>query len=291
MKLHAFGDLTALNRREYVDRAGLEPVIASFGGATLQQRLANGAKAAAQILTRYVGSLSYSDVAAEEMFSKVDAWQTANRYQFEAIMRSGANTVPEQVKLAFGDEAARQFVVAAFSQAVKGLKAWDGGAIRDGIMTDQRMTQAIAEADAENRLIVFAQIVILERDGTLRKFFDPKAAAGMGELATGTAIVIGLAVVALIAGIVVMARSWMDLRYTDNWIRERCRINPEKCDRTLENAIDNMFEGKSPGGGSQEVLSQTASQVGKYLGIGLLAYVGFVFVLPAVRDAYREKDA
>lgn len=293
MKLHAFGDLASMNRREYVERAGLDPVIQGFGGSTLQARLNNGAIKAGEVLSKYVGSLAYSDVAAQEMFSKVEAWQAANRYQFEAIMRSGANTVPEQVKLAFGDETARQFVVAAYSQAVKGIKAWDGGAIGAAVKVDQTMTQAVAQADAENRLIVFAQIVLLERQGTLQRIFSRSGASGLG-LDPATAVVIGVAIVAVIAGIVVMARSWMDLKYTDRWIEDRCRISPQTCDDTLKTAIDNMFEGKSPGGGGEatkEVLSALTGQVGMYLGIGLLAYVGVVFVLPAARDAMREKTA
>lgn len=290
MKLHAFGDLASMNRREYIDRAGLDPVIQGFGGASLQERLGNGAVKAGQILSKYVGSLSYSDIGAQEMFSKVEAWQAANQYQFEAIMRSGSSTVPEQVKLAFGDEAARQFIVAAYSQAVKGIKAWDGGAIGAAIKIDPKMTQSVAQADAENRLIVFAQIVLLERQGTLQKIFTRGGASGLG-LDPGTVVLIGVAIVAVIAGIVVMARSWMDLQYTDKWIEERCRINPQACDDTLKAAIDNMFEGKSPGGGASEVLSELPRQVGMYLGIGLLAYVGTAFILPAARKAMKEKHA
>ena len=137
--------------------------------------------------------------------------------------------------------------------------------------------------------------MLLERDGTLQKIFDRSATSGFGELTTGAIILIGVAIVAAIAGICVMARSWMDLRQTDRWIQERCRLNPDKCDETLEKAIDNMFEGRSPGGGGGgggvEAGAALGSQIGMYLGIGLLAYIGFAFVLPAARDAMTERNA
>lgn len=295
MRLHAFGDLASMNRREYVDRAGLDPVIQGFGGSTLQERLGNGAIQAGRVLSKYVGSLAYSDVAAREMFNKVEAWQAANSYQFEAIMRSGADTVPEQVRLAFGDQAARQFVVASYSQAVKGIKAWDGGAIGAAVKVDSSMTQSVAQADAENRLIVFAQIILLDRDGTLQEIFSRSGASGFGELTVGAIALISVAVVGAIAGIVVLARSYMDLSYTDKWIEERCRINPSQCDDTLNRAIDNMFEGKSPGGGgadtTKEFVSSLTGPLGTALGIGLLAYIGVTFVLPAARDAMKEKTS
>lgn len=292
----AFDGIADVNRRQYIDRAGLEPVIQSFGGSTLQQRLRNGAFEAGRVLSKYVSSLSYDQVAAEELFSKVEAWQSANQYQFESIIRSGADTVPEQVKLAFGDNAARQFIVSSYAEACRGLPAWSGGAIADSIKFDPRMSQSIAQADAENRLVVFSQIVLLERQGALSTIFRSSGTSGLGAaflaaIPSAGYVAITIIGAALIAGFVVLARSWLDLKQTDMWIKERCAKNPEKCDETLKLAIENMFGGRSPGGGGSAVFSEVGSQIGMYLGLGLLAYVGVTLVLPAARDALKEKTA
>lgn len=292
--LVAFAGLEEINRQEYVDRAGLQPIIDSFGGKTLNETLVNGAMQAARILSQYVGALTYDKLAADELFDKIQAWQASHGSQLQQYIRSGAETIPEQIRLAFDSKTAQQFIVASFASAANGLPGWKGSAISNAIKTDPTMTQSRAYGDGRSRLVTFSTIVLLERQGVLREIFNPPPGMnGMGAapvaIAAALPWIIAVVAVAAVCGIVYLALSYKDQQQLNFWVSEKCRRSPAECDATIDQVLQAEIARQG-----KPALSQVSEAFGlKYLGaavgIGILAYVGAKYVLPSVLEA-RKSD-
>ena len=295
MGLVAFSGLAEVSRQEYVDRAGLQPIIDSFGGSTMNEMLANGAMQAAKVLSKYVGALSYDKLAADELFNKIEAWQAANGSRLQQFIRSGAETIPEQIRLAFDSRTAQQFIVASFASAVQGLPAWRGSLVSSAVKVDPSLTYAMAEADGKSRLITFSTIVLLERQGVLVEIFNPpKGTSGLGNPLVALPVaawwVVGVVAVAAVCGIVYLAINYQDQKRLNNLLKIKCEQNPSQCDRAIDEAINAELQRQG-----KPALAQVSEAFGlKYLGVaagvGILAYLGAKFVLPAWSKAKREES-
>jgi len=292
--LVAFSGLEEINRQEYVDRAGLQPIIDSFGGATLNERLVNGSIQAARILSKYVGALTYDKLAAKELFNKIETWQANHGAQLQQYIRSGAETIPEQIRLAFDSKTSQQFIVASFATAAEGLPAWQGTAISNAIRKDPSLTQDRAMGDGRSRLITFSTIVLLDRQGVLHEIFNPPPGAnGFGALPVALAAalpwIVGVTALAAVCGLVYLALSYKDQQQLNHWVEEKCKLSPQECSAAIDRVIEAEVarQGKPP-------LAQVSEAFGlKYLGaavgVGILAYVGAKYVLPAALDARSRR--
>ncbi|NCA17983.1 MAG: hypothetical protein EBS90_13235, partial [Betaproteobacteria bacterium] len=286
--------LAEVSRQEYVDRAGLQPIIDSFGGSTMNEMLVNGAMQAAKILSNYVGALSYDKLAADELFNKIEAWQAANGPRLQQYIRSGAETIPEQIRLAFDSRTAQQFVVASFASAVQGLPAWRGSLVSTAVKVDPSLNYATAEADGKSRLITFSTIVLLERQGVLREIFNPPPGTnGFGNplvIPVAAWWVIGVVAVAAVCGMVYLAINYQDQKRLNELLKIKCEASPDQCEKAIDDAIKAELERQK-----KPPLAQVSEAFGlKYLGVaagvGILAYLGAKFVLPAWSQSKREES-
>lgn len=293
MGLVAFSGLAEVNRQEYVDRAGLQPIIDSFGGRTMNEMLQNGAVQAARILSNYVGAISYDRLAANELFDKIEAWQTTHGAQLEQYIRSGATTVPEQIRLAFDSKTAQQFIVASFASATRSLPAWRGSAVSNAVKGDPSLTYAQADADGKSRLITFATIVLLEREGILRQIFiPPPGTNGLGflpVLAAAAPWIIAVVALAAVCGIIYLAISYQDQQRLNSWVEEKCRRSPDQCDATIDKVIDAEIARQGKPALAQISEAFGLKSVGIAAGVALVAYVGVKYGIPAWRESRRER--
>lgn len=272
MALIAFDGLADVQRREYVDMMGLEPIMQSFGGKTATENLVNGMNAALGILKKYTSTLTFDPNRANELFDRIEVWQSANGERLRQLMRQGAKTVPEQLAIEFGPSEARSFIVASFAEASRGLKGWVGGAVAKNYRTNPNFTEAMALADRESRMITFASIVKLDQIGTLQKIFSPSAMSGDDALGIAPAVVaIVIGVAAAIAAIAVLATEAMRQSNQNKLIDKLCEKSESDCVAALKEAVREESQGSPIG----KALTAGTAAFGKWIGVGVIALVGW----------------
>lgn len=275
MTLIAFDGLADVQRREFVSMAGLEPIMQGFGGRNATENLVNGMNAALAALKKYTSTLTFDPNRANELFDRIEVWQQQNSEKLRQLMRQGAKTVPEQIALSLGANEAKSFIVASFSEAARGLKGWVGGAVAANYKTNPNYTESMALADRESRMITFASIVQLDRNGTLAKIFAGQSLQGDEALGIAPAVVVVVvAVAAAVCAVSMLAYEAMRQSHQNKLIDDLCQRSPSECVTALREAVREETTG---GGG---VAATVATSIGKYVGLGILAYVGAVFVLP-----------
>jgi hypothetical protein len=282
MTLVAFDGLADVQRREFVSMAGLEPIMQGFGGKNATENLVNGMNAALASLKKYTSTLTFDPNRANEVFDRIEVWQQQNSEKLRDLMRKGAKTVPEQIAMSLGNDEAKSFIIASFSEAARGLKGWVGGAVAKNYKTNPAFTESMALNDRESRMITFASIVQLDQNGTLAKIFTGKSLGDDGLGAWPLAVIIVIAVAA-VAAVSLVAYEAMRQRQQNKLIDQLCEQgSKDDCVQALKETIE---EERSGGGG---VVAQVAGSVGKWVGIGLVAYVGATFLLPKLLKGGRE---
>lgn len=283
MSLVAFDGLADVQRREFVSMAGLEPIMQGFGGKNATENLVNGMNASLASLKKYTSTLTFDPNRANEVFDRIEVWQQQNSEKLRDLMRKGAKTVPEQIAMSLGNDEAKSFIIASFSEAARGLKGWVGGAVAKNYKTNPAFTESMALNDRESRMITFASIVQLDQNGTLAKIFTGKSLGDDGLGAVPLAVIIVIAVAAGICAVSLVAYEAMRQRQQNKLIDQLCEQgSKDDCVQALKETIE---EERSGGGG---VVAQVAGSVGKWVGIGLVAYVGATFLLPKLLKGGRE---
>lgn len=287
MSLVAFDGLADVQRREFVSMAGLEPIMQGFGGKNATENLVNGMNASLASLKKYTSTLTFDPNRANEVFDRIEVWQQQNSEKLRDMMKKGAKTVPEQIAMSLGNDEAKSFIIASFSEAARGLKGWVGGAVAKNYKTNPAFTESMALNDRESRMITFASIVQLDQNGTLAKIFTGKSLGddGLGDagiISVPLALLV-IAVAAAICAISLVAYEAMRQRQQNKLIDQLCeKGSKDDCVQALKETIE---EERSGGGG---VVAQVAGSVGKWVGIGLVAYVGATFLLPKLLKGGRE---
>lgn len=283
MSLVAFDGLADVQRREFVSMSGLEPIMQGFGGRNATENLVNGMSAALASLKKYTSTLTFDPNRANEVFDRIEIWQQQNSERLRDLMRQGAKTVPEQIAMTLGDDEAKSFIVASFSEAARGLKGWIGGAVANNFKTNPNFTEQMALDDRESRMITFASIVQLDRAGTLAKIFAERSLSGHDGVGAVHVAVVVIAVAVAVCAVSLVAYEAMRQSHQNKIIDQLCEQGrKEDCVEALKEAV---HEETSGGGG---VAAQVAGSVGKWLGIGLVAYIGAAFVLPKMLKGGSE---
>ena len=283
MSLVAFDGLADVQRREFVSMAGLEPIMQSFGGRNATENLVNGMNAALASLKKYTSTLTFDPNRANELFDRIEIWQQQNNEKLRDLMRQGAKTVPEQIAMTLGDDEAKSFIIASFSEAARGLKGWVGGAVAKNYKTNPNFTEQMALDDRESRMITFASIVQLDRNGTLAKIFAVKSLNGEDGVGAFPVVLVVIAVAVAVCAVSLVAYEAMRQSQKNKLIDQLCeRGSQEDCVAALKEAV---HEETSGSGG---VAEKVAGSVGKWLGIGLVAYLGAAFVLPKLMKGGSE---
>lgn len=286
MSLVAFSGLPEVQRREYISEAGLDTIIAEFSGATRTEQLLRGNMAARQALQKYTSTFGYNQTAADEIFDRVETWQRANGTLLNQYISKGADTVPEQVALGMGAEAAKQYILASYATAATGLKGWAGGAVVRAITSATEMTYDRAEIDSEARLLTFATIVKLDRDGGLGQIFSDKyAASGFGlaflaAIPAGGWVLLSAIAVSTIAAFAILNYCNSQTEQTNKLIDKLCERDPEGCNEVLSESIRTQIERSSEGG----FVGDATRTIAAFVGIGVVLVIGVKYVLPPLLD-------
>lgn len=286
MTLIAFDGLADVQRKEFIDMLGLEPIMQNFGGRTATENLVNGMNAALASLKKYTSTLTFDPNQANALFDRIEIWQNQNSEKLRQLMRQGAKTVPEQIALTLGSQEAKSFIVASFSEAARGLKGWVGGAVSRNYKTDTKFNESVALADRESRLVTFASIVQLDRNGTLSKIFAGQSLNGDALGITGVEVAVILAVAAAVCAVSMLAYEAMRQSYQNKLIDDLCQKSPKDCVQALKETIKE--ESKGTVGGGDGIVAQAAGSLGKWVAVGLLGYLGAVFVLPKLLKGGEE---
>jgi|GEM_PF-3202063 len=288
--LVAFGGLPDVYRADYISAAGLEPIMSGFGGANRTEQLVRGMNAALTSLKKYTSTFSFDERAADDLFDLVESWQNANGKLLSQYIASGADTVPEQVALSMGADRAQQYIIASFATAAKGIKGWAGGAVVDAIRSEKTFSVQQAEVDSESRLMTFATIVKLDRDGGLDQIFRGKVpTSGLGfaflaAIPAGGWWLLTAVAVATISAFAILNYSNSQNEYSNKLIDKLCEKEPERCKAVLERMIEAQVEkqGETP-------FSTAAGTVAGLVAIGVVAVIGVKYVLPSLLDLADRK--
>lgn len=259
------------------DKAGLQPIVDSFPGATYTDKLPAAYEQARQVLSKYTSTFTYDENAAAELYNQIDTWYGTHQDMIAEYMKQPATaTVPQQIALVFDAKKAQQFIVAGFASAAKGMGPWASGFVARNAGAYPGLTQDVAKGDAQARLGLFAAIIKFDRDGVLNQIFGVQAVSGLGA-APLLAVPWGW-VVAAVVGVLATFLVW------SYFIRQADFNNAlfkEICDRgdadTKAKCLEYAAQREALGFGS------ALRTLATFAGVGLLLYVGAVHVLPAAK--------
>ena len=307
---------TAAQAAEMLERSGLQPIIDQFPGASLMEKLASGRLAARETLLKYTSKLTYDPLAAEDLLNEIQTWQDRHAALINEMMSDPrSDTLPEQVALKFGPDKARQFVVAGYAEAARGLGPWLSGDIARNFRTDPTIPEDWVKHDAEQRLVVFASVLKMESDGDLLKIFRPDEyanlhppTAGLGTLpalvvAAGAKFVIvalALVFVATVAVFLIFIHSMKDMSENNRMLEDRCKAAEQRIkagkgtddDKSLVRlCIEGILEVKKEKakGGGGGALAAIGDDIVKYVFLAGLAYTAVFILLPRITEQMGKK--
>lgn len=293
---------TAAQAKAMMQRAELQPIIDGFSGATLTEKLGSGFEAARGALLRYTSTLSFSSDEADAVIHEIESWHALHQQDIDASINDPArDTLPEQIALSFGPEKARQMIVAAFSEAARGLGPWLSGDIAANYKTDPTIPESFVVADANDRLVVFASIVKMDTDGDLEKIFlpeqwaagHPQAQDGLGVFqavvaAVGAKLLV-TAVVLIFLGTVAMVLMFIhSMRRTslNNAIMaERCKAAEARGDTETVRLCIKL----ASAAGADDSIMKTIKTIATVALVGGALWLGATLVLPRLMAPRRAR--
>ena len=297
--MSGFGTLSELEQNELIDRSGVQAIINTFRGSHAGEQLEDGMNRATECLKKYTSTLSFDPVAAAEIFASVEIWHDSNGELLKKLIRDGAETVPQQLALSLGLDKSRQYVIASFSEAVRGMKAWRGGAVVESVKYGGLLGNDGASQDARSRAVAFANIIKMDQDGQLAQIFSANGASGLGVdpvvtptvalvVVKAAAWVLAVVGVAAIAAWVVNNQMNRRMEAQNKLIDDLCALDPAGCKDVKKEALRKLQEKDNFPGFSDRFSESIAGTIATYAGIGLLAYLSVKFVFPAAIDAYKK---
>lgn len=202
-----------------------------FAGATVAEQLEAGRLAAEAALGKYVTTPQFSIEKADALLRKIEAWEERNDRALAIVLSDPSQKdLPEQIRLAFDNVTAQNFLLATFTRAAWGLGPWQSGRVALEAAKGQRFNLRWAREDASERLIVFGSIVRMDEDGYLAQLFQPPPAPGAtaGTSAFGVA---PLVVWALVVAAVAIAALFLLYLYSGKRLYENNRLMRELCEQ------------------------------------------------------------
>jgi hypothetical protein len=266
-----------------LQRAGLP----RFAGATMPDQLVAGRDAALGVLRKYEPGLTFDPAAARTILQQIAVWEERNNASLgSALADPGASTLPEQIRLAFGADKARQFILAVFTEAAKGLGPWTSGAVAREAQTGAIIAPRWAEEDAESRLQVFGAIVKMDQDGYLQKLWVPPPTGTQGLGLPVAPILVWAIVVTLVsvAGLILL------YLYNAKRLEQNNKLMATLCENAQKqgDAATVAECVKATAGLQQQGMFQGLDDLmrafGKLVLYGGLAYVGIKFALPMLLE-------
>ncbi len=251
-----------------------------FEGATNIDRLRAARDAALAVLLKYKPTLSYDVDAATSIMNQVSVWEERNSAALQAIFADpSATSLPEQVRLAFGNDKAQAFILAGFTQAAIGLGPWFSGAVdraAEAAKPGDTIQRRWADDDALARVNIFASIVKMDTDGYLDKLFiHPQDLSGLGFVPI--AIEGATLVWALVVTIVSVAAILVGYLYMTKSVEQNNRLMRDLCDKAQRDGDTATVELciKEAAGLQKSVSDSVVRMVGQVATILGLTYLGF----------------
>lgn len=200
-----------------------------YPGETVPEQLHTAWKDAEQRLGRYVGEFRYSEAEARAVLHEIGALLDAHRSEYVALMRDPqTDDLPEALQMKLGADKAKQFLIAMYSEAARGLGPWLGGLIGKEL-SDGQLAEWRARQDAQDRLVVFAGIRKLDEEGSLDELFRAQATSGLGVAPAVVAIVAG-AVIWTVVGLALI--SWFfQYRLESQRLKQANEDHKKRCDK------------------------------------------------------------
>lgn len=284
-----FSGFPSSSQRELAERSGLTAIIDSFPGSNVPDTLASGGAQARAALLKYTSSLDYNAIAASEAFARVSAWEDLHGQELLSLSRSGASRVSGEVALGLPQASAQQFVIASYGRAAYGLPAWSSGLVQkkfDSFTKD--WTENEATVDSESRLQTFASIVKMDRDGSLAQLFQPPATSGFGSplIAVG-AIALTVVLLGAITAYVVLGIQDKKLEQNNKMMEDWYIRDPEGYKAGVKEVLIEQAKAKADDAAAGK--GDWTTQLATFAGLGLLAYVGVKYVLPAALDVAEKR--
>ena len=283
-------------------RSGLVPIIDSWAGKSLTEKLASGYAAAKASLLKYTSTLTFDPLAAEDLLHEIQAWRDRNAKVIDEMMLDpSAHSLPDQIALKFGPKKAQQFIIAGYAEAVRGLAPWLSGDIAANFKDDPTITEAWVAADANDRLVTLASIVKMDQDGDLEKVFLPEqyaagqpAASGLGFF-TAMVGLIGPVLTVVLVSVIFLGTVALLFMFVDSMTQTilnnrnmtaRCEDAEKRGDKKMiELCIKLAGEAKA----KRSSVEELAGKVFKYALIGGVVYTLAVIVLPKLTERAMEK--
>lgn len=267
-----------------------------FAGATLADQLWAGRQAAAMAIRKYAPSLAFDERVAAETIHGVDGWLERSGDVLSTVLADQRVTaLPEAVRLAFGSDRARAFVVATFTQAAAGLGPYMSGAIdrvaeTGATIAGQVVTPRWVEEDAQTRLAVFGAIVQMDQDGYLAQLWVPPPGAAPVALAGPEVVFLGMTAWQIIVVAVAMAAllAWLSLSMrqiglANDVMRETCRraqlLNRDADVKACFDALADLQR--------NDITHLLGKAISAAAGVGI-AYVGVRYGLPILVEALER---
>jgi hypothetical protein len=311
-----FSGFPSSSQLEIAERSGLTAIIDSFPGSSRSAVLANGAAQARAALLKYTSSLEYDATVAAEASARVSAWEDLHGQELLSLSRSGANRVNQNLALGLPQAAAQQFVIASYGRAAYGLPAWNSGLALAKLDTyTPGWTRNEADVDSECRLQAFASIVKMDRDGSLAQLFQRPAAAAppgcqpgftdqggvclpewLGKTSTSglgaanvvvyaVAVAVTVVLLGAITAYVVLNLQEKKLLQFNKMMEDWYIRDPEGYKAGVKEVLIEQAKGDAAAAGKSDWTTQLAT----FAGLGLLAYVGVKYVLPAALDVVEKR--
>jgi len=265
-----------------LQRAGLP----RFAGATMPDQLVAGRDAARAVLQKYVPKLDFDVAGAKATLQQIAVWEERNSTLLGAALADpSASSLPEQIRLAFGADKARQFVLGVYTEAAKGIGPWTSGAVAREAATGQLIAPRWAEEDAESRLQVFGSIVKMDQDGYLQQLWVPPT--GTQGLGLPVAPILVWAVVVTLVAVAGLILLYL---YNARRLDQNNKVMAQICENAQKQGDQATIAEclKATVGLQQQGMFQGLDDLMKALGKlifwGGLAYVGIKFALPALLE-------
>lgn len=267
----------------------------TFPGVSYADKLVSGRDAARAVILKYVPNFVFDEAASRSAMDQVNAWARRNAATLESTFtqQAGTEKLAQAVQLQMGADLARAFVIAVYTEAARGIGAWSSGAVGRAVAGQLPGVTAGYEwskQDAEHRLLMFATILQMDRDGTLASMFrQTEAPSGLGLVWYGWVLI--AAVVAAAAAVVFIVLGHEVISRNNDRMDDMCRkaqaagdsATTAKCIQAsaeLQLAAANPFS---------SAISAVDLAVKGGLALAAL-YVGVRYGLPAVRAMRQQRQ-
>ena len=290
-----------------IDNTGIRSIAQSFAGSTRGEQILSGLLAARRAISKYTSNLAYSPKAYKDAAAIISSWENQHGSELVGLTSKGVSRVADEVKLGLSQSVAKAFIIGSYGQAAKGVPAWAGKVVSRHAGSSSDYTLVDADIDSEARLLTFASIVKMDRDGSLGAILgeydcrwsteadgtqnflcknwphsSSSGASGLGVLPVAVVYgAVAVAVAAISAFVILQLQDKKTEQY--NAVLERlCKQDPAECNKVLAELAQ-----KGPG---TDIVTEASTGLVKYAGLALIAYVGVVYGIPAIKKATSKES-